>query len=136
MPLRLRGVAVLAVGAVGALAVTGWVFAQDTLTKDGVPIGERATSGHELGVAVLVMALVLLAAGLAMGFAAARRAPSEPARKRAGAAILVALGLVPVVLVVALAMSSQGPWRLASPADGTPSPIPTTRHRSSTIRAG
>jgi hypothetical protein len=108
VPLRLRGVAVLAVGALGALAVAGWVFAQDTLTKDGVPIGERATSGHELGAAVVVMALVLLAAGLAIGFAAARRAPSEPARKRAGAAIVVGLALVPVILVIALAMSSKG----------------------------
>jgi O-Antigen ligase len=108
VPLRLRGVAVLAGGAVGALAVTGWVFAQDTLTKDNVPIDERATSGHELGVAVVVMALVLLALGLALGFAAARRAPSKPARRRAGAAILVALALVPVLLVIALAMSSKG----------------------------
>jgi hypothetical protein len=108
VPLRLRGVTVLAVGAVGALAVAVWVFAQDTLTKDGVPIDERATSGHELGVAVLAMALVLLAAGLAMGFAAARRPPSEPARKRAGATILVVVGLVPLILVVALAMSSKG----------------------------
>jgi hypothetical protein len=108
VPLRLRGVTVLAGGAVGALAVTGWVFAQDTLTKDNVPIGERATSGHELGVVIVVMALVLLVVGLAAGFASARRAPSEPARKRAGAAILVALALVPVILVVALAMSSKG----------------------------
>jgi hypothetical protein len=108
VPLRLRGVAVLAGGAVGALAVTGWVFAQDTLTKDNVPIDERATSGHELGVAVVVMALVLLVLGLVLGFAAARRAPSKPARRRAGAAILVALALVPVLLVVALAMSSKG----------------------------
>jgi hypothetical protein len=108
VPLRLRGVTVLAVGAVGALAVAVWVFAQDTLTKDGVPIDERATSGHELGVAVLAMALVLLAAGLALGFAAARRPPSEPARKRAGATILVVVGLVPLILVVALAMSSKG----------------------------
>jgi hypothetical protein len=108
VPLRLRGIAVMAVGALGALAVAGWVFAQDTLTKDGVPIGERATSGHELGVAVLVMALVLLAAGLALGFTAARRAPSEPARRRAGAAIVVGLALVPVILVIALAMSSKG----------------------------
>ena len=47
VPLRLRGVAVLAVGAIGALAVAGWVFAQDTLTKDSVPIASarpRATS--------------------------------------------------------------------------------------------
>jgi hypothetical protein len=108
VPLRLRGVAVLAVGAVGALVVSGWVFAQDTLTKDGVPIDERTTSGHELGVAVLIMVLVLLAAGLALGFAAARRAPSEPARKRAGATIIVGLALVPVILVIALAMSSKG----------------------------
>jgi O-Antigen ligase len=108
VPLRLRGVTVLAVGAIGALAVAIWVFAQDTLTKDGVPIDERATSGHELGIAVLAMALVLLAAGLAMGFTAARRSPSQPARKRVGAMILVVLGLVPVILVVALAMSSKG----------------------------
>jgi hypothetical protein len=127
VPLRLRGVAVLAVGAIGALAVAGWVFAQDTLTKDGVPIGERATSGHELGVAVVVMALVLLGAGLALGFAAARRSPSEPARRRAGAAIVVGLALVPVILVIALAMSSKGlggtissGWRsLTDPNDQT-----------------
>ena len=63
VPLRLRGVAVLAVGALGALAVAVWAFAQDALTKDSVPLDERATSGHQLGVAVLAMALVLLAAG-------------------------------------------------------------------------
>jgi O-Antigen ligase len=108
VPLRLRGVAVLAVGAVGALAVTGWVFAQDTLTKDKVSIDERATSGHELGVLVLVMMVVLLAVGLALGFAAARRAPSQGARRRAGAVILVGVALVPVVVVVALAMSTKG----------------------------
>ena len=108
VPLRLRGVAVLAGGAVGALAVTGWTFAQDTLTKDNVPISERATSGHELGLAVVAMVLVLLAIGLLAGFAAARRAPSLGARRRAGAAIVVGLALVPVILVVALAMSSKG----------------------------
>ncbi|MDX6714876.1 MAG: hypothetical protein QOH30_1434 [Baekduia sp.] len=108
VPLRLRGVAVLAVGAVGALAATGWVFAQDTLTKDKVPIPERATSGHELGVVVVVMALLLLLAGLAIMFAAARRAPSQPVRRRAGGVILLGVALVPVVLVVALALSSKG----------------------------
>jgi hypothetical protein len=108
VPLRLRGVAVLATGALGALAVAGWVFSQDTLTKDGVGVAERATSGHELGLAVVVMVIVLLALGLAIGFQAARQAPSEPARRRAGAMILVALSLVPVLLVVALAMSSKG----------------------------
>jgi hypothetical protein len=127
VPLRLRGVAVLATGALGALAVSGWVFAQDTLTKDNIPVPERATSGHELGVAVVVMVLVLLVVGLALGFAAARRSPSVPARRRAGAVILAGVGLVPILLVIALAMSSKGlggtissGWRsLTDPNDKT-----------------
>jgi hypothetical protein len=108
VPLRLRGVAVLAGGALGAFAVSIWVFGQDTLTKDYVGLDQRSTSGHQLGIALLAMVIVLLAVGLVIGFAAARRAPSAPARRRAGAAILVALALVPVVLVIALAMSSKG----------------------------
>lgn len=107
-PLRLRGVAVLACGAVGAVLVALWVFSQDTLTKDKVSIAQRATSGHELGVAVVAMMLVLLAVGLLLGFSAAQRAPSEPTRRYAGAAILVCVGLVPVAVVIALAMSSKG----------------------------
>src|SRR3954451_8329131 len=68
VPLRLRGVAVLATGALGALAVAGWVFGQDTLTKDNISLTQRTTSGHELGIAVLAMVIVLLALGLAFGF--------------------------------------------------------------------
>ncbi|QEC46278.1 hypothetical protein FSW04_00920 [Baekduia soli] len=108
VPLRLRGATVLAVGAAGALIVSAWVFSQDTLTKDNVPLGERATSGHELGIAVVAMFVVLTLLGLAIGFTAARRAPSAGARRRAGAAIVVALALVPVALVLALALSSKG----------------------------
>jgi hypothetical protein len=108
VPLRLRGVAVLAIGALGALAVSGWTFAQDTLTKDNVPIAERATSGHELGLAVIAMIVVLTVVGLLVGFLSAQRAPSIPARRRAGAAIIVIVALVPVVLVIGLAMSSKG----------------------------
>jgi hypothetical protein len=108
VPLRLRSVAVLAAGALGALTVAGWVFAQDTLTKDKIPVAQLATSGHELGLAVLAMAIVLLAVGLALGFQTARRPPSASARRRAGAAILVGVALVPLVLIVALAMSSKG----------------------------
>jgi hypothetical protein len=54
------------------------------------------------------MIIVLLAIGLTVGFAAARRAPSAPTRRRAGAIILAALALVPVLAVVALALSSKG----------------------------
>ena len=129
VPLRLRGVAVLAVGAVGALAVAGWVFAQDTLTKDGVPLDERATPGTSSGVAVLAMIVVLLAVGLALGLRgrAAGAVAARAARARARS-IVVGVALVPVVLVVALAMSTKGlggsissGWKsLTDPNDQTP----------------
>jgi hypothetical protein len=108
VPLRLRGVAVLAVGALGALAVTAWVFSQDTLTKDNVDVAQRATSGHELGIAVVAMLLVLLVLGLVINFAAASRAPSAQTRRRAGAVIVVGVALVPIALILALALSSKG----------------------------
>ena len=42
------------------------------------------------------MIALLLAAGLAIGFAAARRAPRTDIRREAGVVLLVALALVPV----------------------------------------
>jgi O-antigen ligase len=108
VPLRLRGVAVLATSATGALLVAIWAFAQDGLSKDRMPIDQRASAGHELGLLLIVMIALLLAAGLAIGFAAARRAPRSDIRRAAGVAILVALALVPVVAAVGLAFSTRG----------------------------
>jgi O-Antigen ligase len=108
VPLRLRGVAVLATSATGALLIAIWAFAQDGLSKDRMPIDQRASAGHELGLLLIVMIALLLAAGLAIGFAAARRAPRSDIRRAAGVAILVALALVPVVAAVGLAFSTRG----------------------------
>ncbi|HVW19511.1 MAG TPA: hypothetical protein VHB30_14810, partial [Solirubrobacteraceae bacterium] len=90
-PLRLRGAVVLLTSAVGAAAVTLWAFSQDALTTDGVALSLRDGAGHELAVAVLAMLLAELLAGLALGFAFARRPPSAAARRRAGIALLVGL---------------------------------------------
>jgi hypothetical protein len=108
VPLRLRGVTVLATSATGALLIAIWAFSQDGLSKDRMPIDQRASAGHELGVLLVVMVALLLAAGLAIGFAAARRAPRSDMRRAAGVAILVALALVPVVAAVGLAFSTRG----------------------------
>jgi O-Antigen ligase len=108
VPLRLRGVAVLATSGGGALLIAIWAFTQDGLSKDRMPIDQRASAGHELGLLLIVMIALLLAAGLAIGFAAARRAPRRDIRRTAGVAILVALALVPVVAAVGLAFSTRG----------------------------
>ena len=108
VPLRLRGVAVLATSAFCGGLVAFWAFAENPLSTDNVPLADRVSAGHELGIALVAMVLVLLAAGLALGFASAQRAPSLDARRQAGIAVLVLLALVPVAFVGALALSSRG----------------------------
>ena len=94
--------------AAGALLVLAWAFAQPGLSKDHMSMHDRATAGHEfLGLLVVVLGLLLLA-GLAVGFALAQRAPSEGTRRQVGLAVLVCVGLVPVALVGALALSQRG----------------------------
>jgi O-Antigen ligase len=108
VPLRLRGVAVLATSACCGGLVAFWAFAENPLSTDNVPLADRASAGHQLGIALLAMVLVLLAAGLAIGFASAQRAPSLDARRQAGIVVLLVLSLVPVAFVGALALSSRG----------------------------
>ncbi len=108
VPLRLRGMAALAAGALGGGAVALWVFAQDALTKDDVPLGLRETAGQQLGLALLAMIVVLTIVGLVALFTAARRPPDPDVRRRAGSAIVVALALVPLVLTAGLALSEKG----------------------------
>jgi len=108
VPLRLRGVVVLATSALGGGLVALWTFAQNPLSADNVALGDRASAGHELGILLVAMVVVLLAAGMAIGFAAAQRAPSPGTRRQAGIVLVIALALVPVAFVGALALSSRG----------------------------
>ena len=108
VPLRLRGVAVLATSAFCGGLVAFWAFAENPLSTDNVPLAERVSAGHQLGIALAAMVLVLLAAGLAIGFASAQRAPSLDTRRQAGVIVVLVLALVPIALVGALALSSRG----------------------------
>jgi len=108
VPLRLRGAAVLLSGAAGAAVVIAWDFSQHALSSEGVPEAMRTKAGHQLGVLLLVLVVVLLLAGLAIGFAGARRALALDIRRRAGAALLIGLALAAVLFVGALAASQRG----------------------------
>jgi O-antigen ligase len=108
VPLRLRGAAVLIVGGLGAGAVVGWDFSRHVLTTDNIPLSERATAGHQLGVLLLAMILLLTIAGIAIGFLTGRRAPSRVARTRAGAILLALIVLALVGVAGALAHSQRG----------------------------
>ena len=108
VPLRLRGVAVLATSAAGAVPVALWAFGQPGLSEDRAGLAERTAAGWEFGLVLLALAGVLLAAGLVVGFATAARAPRPSARRQAGVAVLVVVGLVPVVVLTGLALSERG----------------------------
>ena len=108
VPLRLRGATVLILGGGGGMVAVAWAFRQTSLSDNAVPLPERVSAGHQLGVLLLALLLALLAVGLAIGFVTARRAPSARLRRRAGALALGALACVPVLVVLALAVSHRG----------------------------
>jgi O-antigen ligase len=108
VPLRLRGAALLIVGALGAVAVVAWDFSKSALSSEGVPLAERTTAGHQLGALIVAMLLVLTVLGVAVGFLTGRRPPSLLARRRAGAVLLTAIALAVLVGVGGLAASHRG----------------------------
>jgi hypothetical protein len=108
VPLRLRGMAVLATAGVSAVFVAFWAFGQDALSKDRIAVAERAGAGHELGILVVATMLVLLIAGLAVGFALAERAPRPGTRRHVAAAVATCVALVPVIIAGSLALSERG----------------------------
>jgi len=108
VPLRLRSLVVLGVGALGAGAMTAWAFSQDALSEDRQPLAERIAAGHSLALLLVAMILLLLAAGLAVQWARDNHPPSPGARRACALAALCAAALVPVVVVGALAVSERG----------------------------
>jgi hypothetical protein len=143
VPLRLRGMAVLLPSIVGAGLVSAWAFGQDALSKDKVPIDLRSSGGHELGLAVVAMLLVLLVVGLAITFAASRQAPSAALRRRAGIAAVIGVALLPIGLAAKLAVSDRGlggsishSWtQLTDPNASTPANDPGRLTAVGSVRA-
>ena len=129
VPLRLRGVAVLALGAAGGAVVAVWTFGQTGLSDDRVELAAREAAGYELGVALAVVLLVVLALSLAITFWVAEHPPSKESRREAGAVILILLALAPIAVVAALALSDRGlggsvsnTWRTLTDPSASPPP--------------
>jgi hypothetical protein len=108
VPLRLRGARVLIVGALGAAPLIGWDFSTHALTTNGLALAPRTTAGHQLGVLLLAMLIVLTLAGIAICFFGDRRAPAVSTRRAAGIALVALLVLVVVALAGGLAVSKRG----------------------------
>jgi hypothetical protein len=143
VPLRLRAVLTL----LGVLAITlpvvAWTFAQDGLTLDQPPLSLRESAGLQLGAMLLVMLVVLTIAGLAAGFLAAHRPPSERTRMRASRVLVLALACMPAIAILALANAPGGisgqvskAWRQATdPTARSPANTPGRLTATSSVRA-
>jgi hypothetical protein len=128
VPLRLRAVAVLGVGGLGAGVVIAWDFSKHALTTDNLPLPTRVHAGHQLGVLLLAVLLGLTLAGVGIGFLSGRRAPSPRTRRRAGVALLGLLAVLAIAFAGRLAISHRGLFgsisHVASTLTNTNAPVP------------
>jgi cytochrome c-type biogenesis protein CcmH/NrfG len=108
VPLRLRGARVLIVGGLGAAPIVAWDFSRHALSNDGVALATRTTAGHQLGVLLGAMLVVLALAGIAIGFFGDRRAPTGATRRAAGIGLAALLILLVLGLAGGLAASKRG----------------------------
>lgn len=108
VPLRLRSITLLGVSLAGAAPVIVWALGQDAFTKNQVTTQVREAVATEFGLWLLATVILMLGAGLTIGFRVARRPPRARARLRMGTAATVVACVVPIVLVVVLANSDRG----------------------------
>ncbi len=132
VPLRLRAAAVLLVGAAGGGAASAWALSDHSLIHDEVAQHARTVAGHQFGLVLIVMLVLLPAAGVVTSVALDRVKTSDGTRRRIGTALVLLAALIPVAGVGAVAESSRGltgtishAWnQLTSPNSGGAAPVP------------
>jgi hypothetical protein len=108
VPLRLRSIVMLAIGAVGATAISAWMLTHGALKSGSATLAAQDHAGHTFGIVIIVVLLLVSAAGFWAARAMDRIATPAALRRRIGWA-LIALLLVGVVCALgATAVSSRG----------------------------
>jgi tetratricopeptide (TPR) repeat protein len=108
VPLRLRSLPVVLLPAVGAGAVAAWALSKDAFSKSLQPLSAKESVAGEFGLLVLLMALMLLLAGIAVNVGLSRALPPVQLRRRIGIVALVVACAVPLVALTSVAFSDRG----------------------------
>jgi hypothetical protein len=108
VPLRLRGAATLALGALASAGPTLFALHTHALTHDRIALGPRVNAGDGFGIVLVLMLVVFTGVGFAGAYATDRIVLSERNRRQLGIALLVALALVPIGALAGAAASSRG----------------------------
>ncbi|MGH2742957.1 MAG: O-antigen ligase family protein, partial [Thermoleophilaceae bacterium] len=107
-PLRLRSLPVLLLPSAGAGLVAAWALSKDAFAETAQPLAVKESVAGEFGLLLLLMAAVLVVAGLAVNLGHTRLAPTARARRRLGIAALVVACAVPLVAFTSVAFSDRG----------------------------
>ncbi|HET9125837.1 MAG TPA: hypothetical protein VFN65_13235, partial [Solirubrobacteraceae bacterium] len=108
VPLRLRALAMLALGAVGAAVISGWFLTHHGLAGNGVPMSLQNHAGHVFGVIVVLVLVLVSVAGIAVSESMDRTSIREATRRRIGSALVGLLVLVVLAGILAVAVSHRG----------------------------
>jgi hypothetical protein len=108
VPLRLRTALMLGVAGLCAVPIVIVALHSHNLSTDHIQLAAQDAAGHAFGPVLLGVLAVATAIGVALSYAIPRVTLAEPVRRRIGMVLLAGVALVPVVVVVVLAASSQG----------------------------
>jgi hypothetical protein len=107
-PLRLRSIAMLAIGAIGATVISAWMLTHDALKDGSASLAAQNHAGHTFGIVIAVVLVLVAACGFWAARAMDRISVPAAVRRRIGWA-LVALLVVGVLCAIgAVAASSRG----------------------------
>jgi hypothetical protein len=105
VPLRLRSLPIVIVPSLAAGAVGAWALSKDPFSKSLQPLEAKEAVAGDFGLLVVLMTLLLFAAGLAVNLGLARGLVSMRTRRRAGLVALAVACLVPLVAFTSVALS-------------------------------
>jgi hypothetical protein len=108
VPLRLRTALMLGLAALCAVPIVIVALHSHNLSTDHIQLAAQDAAGHAFGPVLLGVLAVATAIGVALSYAMPRVTLAEPVRRRIGVVLLAGVALVPVVVLVVLAASSQG----------------------------
>jgi hypothetical protein len=108
VPLRLRTLPVLVLPCIGAGAVAAWALSQDAFSVAGEPLASKESVAGEFGLLLVLMALLLVAAGIAVNVGLTRGVPSPRVRRRIGIVALVLACAIPLAAFTSVAFSDRG----------------------------
>jgi len=108
VPLRLRSAPALMVPALAVAPVAGWALSRDQFTEPFQSVRAQDAVASDFGLLMLLLCVVLLAAGTLAHQIALRSAPSPRLRRRVGTALVAAACAVPLVALAAVTTTDRG----------------------------